>query len=237
MGIMAEVRRAGIETRGMSYVDGANRPLARVRGDLFAAGSRGGDVEIMRGDLTRILHTAAQADVEYLFSDSIKAMSERDEGIRVEFERAAPRTFHLVAGADGLHSTVRSLAFGAEPRFLRHLGCYISIFSAAKLSGSRSLDLALQCPRKLAAIHSARRNTEARAIFGFVSRPLRYDYRDSGQQKKLLLEAFRGEGREIPRLIDAMRHSSDFPTDPRAALPARPGPPDRAANAITLKDY
>ena len=177
----------------MSYVDGANRPLAQVRGDLFTAGSRGGDVEIMRGDLTRILHAAAQGNVGYLFGDSIKAMSERDGGIRVEFERAAPRTFHLVAGADGLHSTVRSLAFGAESSFLRHLGCYISIFSAVNYLDLDRWTLLYNVPGKLAAIYSARRNTEARAIFGFVSRPLRYDYRDSGQQKKLLLEAFQGK--------------------------------------------
>lgn len=44
-------------------------------------------------------------------------------------QRAAPRTFDLVAGADGLHSTVRALAFGPESQFIRHLGLYLSVFT------------------------------------------------------------------------------------------------------------
>ncbi len=210
MGIMAEVRRASIDMHGMSYVNSAGKPLANVHGDLFAGASNGGDVEIMRGDLTRILNTASQDDTEYLFDNSITAMSEDAEGIRVTFERGAPRTFHLVVGADGLHSNVRTLAFGAESRFIRYLGYYISIFSVANHLDLAHWTLLYNVPGKLAVIYGARQDTDAKAIFGFASQQLYHDHRDSGQQKKLLADAFAGEGWEIPRLIEAVWNSPDF---------------------------
>jgi 2-polyprenyl-6-methoxyphenol hydroxylase-like FAD-dependent oxidoreductase len=60
--------------------------------------------------------------VEYVFGDSIRTLDADDDGVRVTFERGGPRTFGLVVGADGLHSNVRRLAFGAEARFSRGIG-------------------------------------------------------------------------------------------------------------------
>ena len=39
---------------------------------------------------------------EYLFGDSIDALTETPDGVDVRFERAAPRRFDLVVGADGI---------------------------------------------------------------------------------------------------------------------------------------
>ncbi|MEV5569769.1 hypothetical protein AB0L06_06955 [Spirillospora sp. NPDC052269] len=41
--------------------------------------------------------------------------------------RAAPRDFALVVGADGLHSNVRRLAFGAQFRFTAFIGAYLGV--------------------------------------------------------------------------------------------------------------
>ena len=45
------------------------------------------------------------------------------------FQRGGRRRFDLVVGADGLHSKVRSVAFGEEVQFVRYLGYYVSIFT------------------------------------------------------------------------------------------------------------
>src|SRR6478735_9065184 len=81
-------------------------------------------VEIMRDDLGEILYEATRHDVEYLFGDSIAAMDEHADGIDVTFERGPARRFDLVIGADGLHSNVRRLVFGAESRFSTWIGAY-----------------------------------------------------------------------------------------------------------------
>src|SRR6266567_6909054 len=69
-------------------------------------------------------------------------------------------------------------------------------------------------PGKLAAMYSARQNSEAKAMFYFTAPPLDYDRHDVERQKKILAEAFAGEGWEIPRLLKGMWDAPDFYFDP-----------------------
>ena len=48
-----------------------------------------------------------------------------------------PRTFDLVFGADGIHSSVRQLAFGPEPDFVTHLGHYYALAELGVDGGRR----------------------------------------------------------------------------------------------------
>jgi 2-polyprenyl-6-methoxyphenol hydroxylase-like FAD-dependent oxidoreductase len=45
------------------------------------------------------------------------------------FQHSEQRRFDLLAGADGLHSKVRSIVFGEEASFVHHLGYVVSIFT------------------------------------------------------------------------------------------------------------
>jgi 2-polyprenyl-6-methoxyphenol hydroxylase-like FAD-dependent oxidoreductase len=210
MGILAEVRQASTSMRGMSYVDDANRRLASMRADLLGGSGVVAEVEILRGDLTRILAWATRGGSEYVFNDSITDISQVDDHVNVTFEHGEPRTFDLVVGADGLHSNVRTLVFGDESRFIRDLGYYVAIFTVPNHLDLDHWELFYNVPGKLAGMYSARDNTEAKALFYFASPPLHYDRHDTAQQQKLLLEAFAGEGWEVPRLLEAMWDAPDF---------------------------
>jgi 2-polyprenyl-6-methoxyphenol hydroxylase-like FAD-dependent oxidoreductase len=207
-GILDAARAARTGTRGMSYVSSTGKRLASVDGAFGVIDPE--DVEIIRGDLVSILYEAAGSDVEYIFDDSVSSLTEGADGVTVTFERSAPRTFHLVVGADGLHSRVRGLAFGPEARFLRHLGLYLSVFTIPNDLELDHWQLIYVTPGKSVTVTSARGNREARAIFFFASGPLDYDYRDRGQQQELLAAAFAGAGWEVPRLLTAMREAPDF---------------------------
>lgn len=211
MGIMADVRRAHVGTRGLSYVNGANKPVASMSSDLL--GDSGGaiaEIEILRGDLIRILYAAAGDDVEYIFEDSISSISQGEEGVGVTFQRGEPRHFDLMVGADGLHSNVRALAFGDELEFVRDLGAHVSIFTTPIHLDLDGWELMYSTPGRTAAMYPARHNTEAKAMFFFASDPFPYDRHDIGGQKKILAEAFAGGGWEVPRLLEAMWGASDF---------------------------
>ncbi len=207
-GILDAARAARTGTRGMSYVNSAGKRVASLDGAFGVIDPA--DIEIVRGDLVSILHEAARSDVEYIFDDSVSGLTETADGVTVTFERSAPRTFGLVAGADGLHSRVRGLAFGPEPRFLRHLGLYLSVFNVPNDLKLDHWQLIYVTPGKSVTVTSARGNREARAIFFFGSEPLDYDYRDRGQQQELLAAAFAGSGWEVPRLLAAMPDAPDF---------------------------
>jgi 2-polyprenyl-6-methoxyphenol hydroxylase-like FAD-dependent oxidoreductase len=109
-------------------------------------------MEIARGDLARILHAASANDADYIFGDSIEALSQNEMGVDVTFERSRPRRFDLVIGADGLHSIVRRLAFGADPEFVRHAGLYAATIPLPGRDGEGEMFM-LNTPGKLAALH------------------------------------------------------------------------------------
>ncbi|MBB2912304.1 2-polyprenyl-6-methoxyphenol hydroxylase-like FAD-dependent oxidoreductase [Streptosporangium becharense] len=205
MGVLADVRREQTHMGVMWYVDGTGRRIASMPADVYS-----GDLEILRGDLVRILHAKTADRVEYVFDDSITSIAEEEDGVRVTFERSAPRRFDLVVGADGVHSNVRALAFGPERRFLREMGLHCAIFTTPNLLGLDRTGHIHNTPGRAVAVYSARRNTEARAMFYFTSPVPDHDRHDTGLQRKILAEAFAGAGWETSRLLEAMWEAPDF---------------------------
>src|SRR5258707_13592935 len=98
-----------------------------MTGDTFGH-CVGEDLEIVRGILCQILGDHIP-DAEFIFGDSIRAISQSSDRVQVEFTKNSPREFALAIGADGLHSNVRAIGFGDESRFVRDLGLYLSVYT------------------------------------------------------------------------------------------------------------
>jgi 2-polyprenyl-6-methoxyphenol hydroxylase-like FAD-dependent oxidoreductase len=205
MGLLAEVEARATHMGDMTYVNKANRTIA-----TSPAGAISGELEILRGDLVDILYDATRTRVEYVFDDSISSVRQDATGVDVTFERGAARRFDLVVGADGLHSNVRALAFGAEKDFVHHLGYYASVATVDNHLGLDHTGRLINSPGKTAGLYSARGNTEAKALFYFASQPLEYDRRDVAVQKQIVTKTFDGEGWEVPTLLAGMRRAPDF---------------------------
>ncbi|MFF8293149.1 FAD-dependent monooxygenase [Streptomyces sp. NPDC016309] len=206
MGLLAELRR--IETGGspMTFVDERGRELLRLPAE-FA----GGDVEVLRGDLARLLHRHSLPYAEYVFGDSVTGLTETGGGVEVTFRHGAPRAFDLVIGADGLHSTVRRLAFGPEEGFVRHLGHYAATWRLPNHLGAAPGSVGYNAPGRLAAVGGDHRDpAKAGAFFVFAAPRLTYDRQDVAQQKALVADAFTGLGWEVPRLLDSLRDAPDL---------------------------
>jgi 2-polyprenyl-6-methoxyphenol hydroxylase-like FAD-dependent oxidoreductase len=210
MGIMPEVRAARVHELGFAYVDDAGRMVARMPADMFHGEGVVAEIEILRGDLARLLYDATRDGTEYLFDDSIASLAQRDDGVAVTFEKGAPRTFDFVVGADGMRSRVRALAFGDEADFVRPLGAYGAFFSLPEGFDSQGWMQFYSLPgRRLAGIRSERGHG-AQAMFSFASPPLRYDRGDVGWQKQIIADTFAGAGWQVPRLLAALRDTPDL---------------------------
>ncbi|MEU9011033.1 FAD-dependent monooxygenase [Streptomyces sp. NPDC048479] len=209
MGILDDVRRASTDMQGGSYVDNAGATIAEMPADFFG-GRVDGDDEVMRGDLAQILHKRTRDDIEYVFGDSIATLTEDTDGVDVTFEQGEPRRFDLVVGADGLHSHTRRLVFGDEKQFKRHLGAYISIFTAPNDLDLDRWETYHALPNKLVCAYSSGGERTAKNMFVFGAPELSYDYRDMAQQKKILADVFTGDGWEIPKMLDNAAAADDF---------------------------
>jgi 2-polyprenyl-6-methoxyphenol hydroxylase-like FAD-dependent oxidoreductase len=213
MGVMDAIRDHHTGTHGIAYVNAANKKVASLRMSDF--GDSGGiiaEIEILRGDLVRILHDAA-GDVEYLYGDHITGLTEHATGVDVTFAHAAPRTFDIVVGADGLRSGVRQLTFGGDDQHVRDLGFYSGYFpatSALELDGWEvmySLPAGNGVGGRLAMLYPIGATGEVRAMFAFASPELPVE-RDGW--KSLLLRVFDGADWEIPGLMAQLRDTDDL---------------------------
>lgn len=128
MGLLSAVQARKTAIRGASFVDRDGNELSRDTQSTPTGGVIDNpDIEILRDDLIELLYGATHPATEYLFEDSISALDDRGDAVAVTFERTAARSFDLVIGADGLHSNVRGLVFGAEAQFAKRLGTHLAV--------------------------------------------------------------------------------------------------------------
>ena len=208
MGIYSNTIALKTDIKEALIVDSDGKPVTEMDSDTYDI-RISEDLEILRGDLCNIIKEKLN-DVEFIFGDSIKMISQKSEGVYVEFQQAQPQFFDIVIGADGLHSIVRKLTFGDESNFTRELGLYISIFSVPNyLNLDRKI---IECTEsgKIAILYCSKNDCDAKAAFLFSSKDLHVSYNDIVQQKKLISSVYANTGWEIPRILRAMDDAGDF---------------------------
>jgi 2-polyprenyl-6-methoxyphenol hydroxylase-like FAD-dependent oxidoreductase len=200
--------------RGASVVDRDGNELSEDT-EAAPSGPPGGpianpDIELLRDDLVELLYASTKLNTEYVFDDSIVALEDDGTSVKVTFERAAARSFDLVIGADGLHSNVRRLVFGPEAQFIERLGTYAAIFSVPNFLDLDYWQTWHYGDNTMVGVYSARNNTEARAMVGFMEADLRIDYGDTEAVFAELERRMADDGWVRPQLLQYMRTAPDF---------------------------
>lgn len=215
-----ELRTAPADTE---FVDAAGRVRAVMPHEFS-----GGDVEVLRGDLGRLLYERTRDAVEYVFGDRIASMHERADGVDVVLRSGRTGRYDLVVGADGVHSGVRRLAFGPEEGVVEYLGyCYAVVGANERSANRRSAD---ECgadgtsgadagertaaqwynePGRLAAIGG----TKAPDLFVFATPRPDVDRRDVAAQKCVVAEAYAGAGWRVPEMLERLADAEEFYLD------------------------
>ena len=199
------VREAQTAMGEQVVVDGAGRALVTLPAAFMS-----GEVEIQRGDLARILYERTRDDAEYVFGDSITGLAQDTGGVDVTFERGGSRRFDLVVGADGVHSGVRSLAWGPEERFSTFLGFYQAGFTAPNHFGLEHSGVLYNEPGLGVMVSSGRDGSTAGVGLVFSAPLLDFDRRDRDQVVGLVTDRFAGAGWEVPRLLTELTKSTDL---------------------------
>ena len=194
---MVEFKNAADVTEGSILVNNADAELPDD------------DVEIERDIFVDVLFNDLKNNVEFIFNNSITALNETKDEIQVTFKNDGQRAFDLVVGCDGIHSVVRKIWFGEEAEYTHFLGAYFSITIVNKLLVKQKTMQMYNVPDKGIMLNAYKNKTDI--IFCFNSeKELLYDYRDTAQQRKIILEQFAGEGWRTAELLEEAQHSGNF---------------------------
>lgn len=204
MGIWSRLEEAATGVERLIFVDSDGRPQATIR--TRQRDNRHEEVEVARRELVGLLLAKAQENSLIIRNDSITALHQDHSGIDVEFQQAPSRRFSLVVGADGLHSTVRRLAFGPEERYSRPLGMFVGTVRAPAPIGDPRTVLLYNEPGTSLAIHPA----GGKPGFAFIFRGQHdFDHRDADQGTRLITSTYAGGGWLTTHALEAWAASDD----------------------------
>jgi len=218
MGLGDAVRDARTRILTLSAVRSDGRSTYEVALRQLHDGRGGREVEIMRDDLVRILFDAVAGDVEVVFGNAIRSVTQGETSVGVGFDRGPSREFDVVIGADGQHSALRALTFGPERDYARHLGAYLSIYTVDNLLNLRDQTMLYNEPGRAAAVFTVRGNARAKVVLLFRSGRIGIDNADQRAQCDLLGRRFTGMGWETPRLLEALDGAYDYYFDEMAQV-------------------
>lgn len=206
MGILADVRATGGGLTDLRLVHGRGERVTNVpvtSGDDWLA--------IRRGDLSEIIYRRTKDTVEYLFADTITGIDQQAGGVHVTFQHAPPRRFDLVIGADGLHSTVRALAFGDKTRFVDYLDSYVFLSAIDNYLGLRDKLTVRKGYRRGSALTTFPGNDQLELMFVVrTHEPPGPGPRDELSQKRMIDSAFAGDGWEVPTMLHKMWDADEY---------------------------
>ncbi|AWN45142.1 FAD-binding monooxygenase [Methylobacterium terrae] len=209
MGLERAALEGGTGEEGTAFVDGAGRPAARfMAGDTAGEGPTA-EMEILRGDLARLLFEAARPHAAFRFGDSVARIDEDDAAATVTFAGGATERFDAVIVAEGVGSATREQVFPGEndPRWMDLTIAYFTVprtpdddrfWRWYNAPGGRSLSLRPDphgTTRAMLSLHGPL--AEAQAW-------------DTARRKAFLRERFADAGWQIPRVLAALETTDDF---------------------------
>ncbi len=116
------LRRMGLEEaakarttgeRGTDWVDENDAVVARFAVDEIGDGPTA-EMEILRGDIARLIYEAASPNVAFRFGNAIASLVDDGAGVTVGFESGASERYDLVIAAEGVGSPTREKVFPGE---------------------------------------------------------------------------------------------------------------------------
>lgn len=219
MHLLPAIEHDGYHIREVRLVDANGSRVAGFDARLFRTATHDRFTSLLRGDLARRLYEAVPTEVETIFGDSIETLAEDSSGVTVSFASGRSRRFDLVVGADGLHSIVRTVAFGADGQHETYLGYYTAAFTNPTYPHRDEMAYVGYTASGRQAARYALRDGGSAFFFIFAApERLTRSPHDVSGQRAILHEMFGGAGWECDEILRAMDSADDLYFDAVAQI-------------------
>ncbi|WAH62766.1 FAD-dependent monooxygenase [Xanthomonas hortorum] len=209
MGLEQAALDHGTGEQGTAWVDEHGHAVATFKTDDIDGDGPTAELEILRGDLARLLYEAARDKVTYRFGDRIASIQDDGNGAIVNFHSGSSDRFDAVIIAEGVGSSTREQLFPGEndPRWMDLTIAYFTIARSADddrlwrwyhTAGGRSISLRPDRHGTTRAMLSLQKVTDGEQDW------------DQATQKAYLREQFADAGWQAARVLDGMDSTDDF---------------------------
>ena len=209
MGLLERIQASSLKAKAVDFLDVEGVRIARMPAQSGGAQGTNPEYEIERDALLHMMFEEVKSDVEFLFDDSIARLEETADEVAVTFKSGRQRSFSLLFGCDGNHSSVRRMCFGEESAYSHFLQNYFSITIVDKLLIEEDTAQMYNVPGKVVMLNAYNNKTDI--IFCFYSeKEVPYSYRDQEEQRGIILQQFGGEGWRTRELLEELSRCRDF---------------------------
>jgi len=209
MGLLERIQASSLKAKAVDFLDVEGVRIARMPAQSGGAQGSNPEYEIERDALLHMMFEEVKSDVEFLFDDSIARLEETADEVAVTFKSGRQRSFSLLFGCDGNHSSVRRMCFGEESAYSHFLQNYFSITIVDKLLIEEDTAQMYNVPGKVVMLNAYNNKTDI--IFCFYSeKEVPYSYRDQEEQRGIILQQFGGEGWRTRELLEELSRCRDF---------------------------
>ena len=209
MGLEQAALDGGTGEEGTAWIDADGRIKAQ-----FLTAELGGDgptaeMEILRGDLARLLYESAREHATYRFGDSVAAIDDGEDAAEVTFASGASERYDAVVIAEGVGSATRRLVFSGENQ-PRWMDLTIAYFTIPRVAGDDRLWRWYHAPGGRSVSLRPDRHGTTRAMLTVQKRPAGEQDWNAERQKVWLRETFADAGWQAERVLAGMAGTPDF---------------------------
>ncbi len=208
MGLERAALDLGTGEEGTAWVDRAGRVKAQI---IMEEGVDGptAEMEILRGDLARLLYEPAQAQATFRFGDSVAALEQDGEAVTVTFASGLVAHYDAIIIAEAVGSSTRHLVFPGQnhPRWMNLVIAYLTI---ARTAGVNRLWRWYHAAAGRSVSLRPDRHGTTRAMLTLQQPPGGEQAWDAARQKQMLRERFADAGWETPRVLSGLDDTEDF---------------------------
>ncbi|MGI4793953.1 MAG: FAD-dependent monooxygenase [Janthinobacterium lividum] len=208
MGLEQSALASGTGEEGLAWIDQQGRMMVKV---IAAPGTDGptAEMEILRGDLARLLYEPASRRATYRFDDYVTAIDDRGNDVAVTFASGQTETFDALIVAEGVGSATRDLVFPGEndPRWMDMLCAY---FTIPRIASDDRMWRWYNAPNRRGIHIRPDSHGTTRAMLTIIQPPNGEQNWTVDRQKAYLHERFVDAGWQASRILAGMDVTKDF---------------------------